>query len=249
VKTVSTNGDGKTAVTRYLAGGGTLVVLATGPFPFYYGYGPNDQPGPSDPLLPTLGLPIYNAFEQPPTNLNMVVSTNQGVIHSVPRIFPFPPGDSRLRGVNRSQVSSLNRYVPWITALDPGGVTYGDAACFIEFGAGPAKGGKIIYIWSTLLSGPQGQSLMADAVSWIVDALLRPPSAGINSIGLTRNSVVLGFQAHSNLDYSMQFRTNLVTGAWSVSKDFGSSPVDRALNYTNTIAGSQAGFFRLSLRP
>src|SRR2546422_5946523 len=42
----------RSAVTRYLAGGGTLVVLASGPFPFYYGYGPNDQPGPADPLLP-----------------------------------------------------------------------------------------------------------------------------------------------------------------------------------------------------
>ena len=48
VKTVLTNGDGKAAVTQYLAGGGTLVVLATGPFPFYYGYGPGDQPGAAD---------------------------------------------------------------------------------------------------------------------------------------------------------------------------------------------------------
>jgi hypothetical protein len=249
VKTVVTNGDGKTAVSRYLAGGGTLVVLATGPFPFYYGYGPNDQPGPSDPLLPQLGLPIYNAFEQPPTNLNMVVSTNQGVIHSVPRVFPFPPGDSRLRGVNRSQVSSANRYVPWITALDPGGVSYGDAACFIEFGTGAAKGGKIIYIWSTLLSGPQGQSLMADAVSWIVDAVLRPPPASINPVGWTNGLLVLGFQAHSNLDYSLQFRGSIATGTWSLLTDFGSSPADRSLLYTNGMSGSQAGFFRLSLRP
>jgi hypothetical protein len=179
----------------------------------------------------------------------MVVSTNQGVIRSVPRVFPFPPGDSRLRGVNRSQVSSANRYVPWITALDPGGVTYGDAACFIEFGTGPAKGGKIIYIWSTLLSGPQGPSLMADAVSWIVDAILRPPSANIHPLDWTNGVLVLGFQAHSNLDYSMQFRTNVSIGAWSILKDFGSSPADRSLFYTNSISGSQAGFFRLSLRP
>ena len=104
VKTVITNGDGKAAVTRYLAGGGTLVVLASGPFPFYYGYGPNDQPGPADPLLPSLGLPICNAFEQAPSNLSMVVTTNQSILHSVPSVFPFPPGDPRLRAVNRSQV-------------------------------------------------------------------------------------------------------------------------------------------------
>jgi hypothetical protein len=200
-------------------------------------------------LLPTLGLPIYNAFEQPPTNLNMVISTNQGVIHSVPRIFPFPLGDSRLRGVNRSQVSSANRYVPWITALDPGGVTYGDAACFIEFGSGPAKSGKILYIWSTLLSGPQGQSLMADAVSWIVDATLRPPPSQINPLGWSNSSLVLGFLAHSNLDYSLQVRSKVDTGAWSLLKDFGSSPADRSLLFTNPISGSQSGFFRLWLRP
>jgi hypothetical protein len=139
--------------------------------------------------------------------------------------------------------------VPWITALDPGGVSYGDAACFIEFGTGPAKSGKIIYIWSTLLSGPRGQSLMADAVSWIVDAVIPPPSANINPIGWSNSALVLAFQAHSNLDYSLQFRGNLNAGAWSLLKDFGSSPADRSLFYTNPISGSQAGFFRLSLRP
>ncbi len=36
VKTVNTVGDGKTAITNYLAGGGVLVILASGPFPFYY---------------------------------------------------------------------------------------------------------------------------------------------------------------------------------------------------------------------
>ena len=33
VKTVTTTGDGKTAISRYLAGGGTLVVLATAVVP------------------------------------------------------------------------------------------------------------------------------------------------------------------------------------------------------------------------
>ncbi len=250
VKTVTTNGDGKAAITRYLAGGGTLVVLATGPFPFYYGYGPNDQPGPADPLLPALGLPIYIAFEQPPTNLTMVVSTNQGIIHSVPLVFPFPQGDQRLRPVNRSQVSSAHRYVPWITATDPGGQSYGDAACFIEFGAGPAKGGKVLYIWSTLLSSPQGQALMADAVGWIVDATLRLPLSNISSIAwLNPSSLALGFQARSNLDYALQYRSKLETGSWSLLQDFGTSPADRSLFFTNSISGSQFGFFRLWVRP
>ncbi len=248
VKTVITNGDAKAAVTRYLAGGGTLVVLASGPFPFYYGYGPNDQAGPADPLLPALGLPIYNAFEQAPAGLSMVGTTNQSILHSVPAIFPFPPGDPRLRAVNRSQVASAHRYVPWLTVTNFAGQGYGDAACFIEFGTGPAQGGKIIYIWSTLLSGPQGQALMADAVSWIVNALLLPPDARVNSIKRQgASSVALGFDALANLDYTLQYRNGLSLSSWMLWQEFGSSPADRSLSVTSTISGSR--FFRLGLRP
>ncbi len=252
VKTVITNGDGKTAVTRYLAGGGTLVVLATGPFPFYYGYGPNDQPGPSDPLLPALGLPIYNAFEQAPAGLSMVVSTNQSILHSVPRVFPFPPGDSRLRAVNRSQVSGLNRYVPWITVTNATGFSYGDAACFIAFGTGSAKGGKLIYIWSTLLSGPQGPSLMADAVSWIIDAVLRPPMPHFDTIQLLNNrSVVLGFTTQSNLAYAVQYTPQVNPGSntWTSLQTYGGAPMNRPLFYTNPISSTTSRFFRLTVGP
>jgi len=91
VKTVSTSGDAKAAVTRYLAQGGTVIVLATGPFPFYYGYGPSDQAGPADPLLPALGLPLSNAFEQAPPNLNVVVSTNQSILFG-PRALSISAG-------------------------------------------------------------------------------------------------------------------------------------------------------------
>ena len=175
VKTVVTDGDGKAAITQYLAGGGTLVVLATGPFPFYYGYGPADQPGPPDLLLPALGLPIQNNFETPPPGIVMQRYTNQAVLVSVPDTFPFPPGDQRLRAVKRSSVSASNRYLPLVKAAVPQGTDYGDAAAFIAFGTGAATGGKILYIWSTLLAGAQGQSIMIDTVSWIVNATLRPP--------------------------------------------------------------------------
>jgi hypothetical protein len=252
VKTVVTNGDAKAAITRYLAGGGTLVLLATGPFPFYYGYGPNDQAGPSDPLLPPLGLPIYNAFEQAPPNLSVVVSTNQSVLHSGSSSFPFPPGDPRLRSVNRSQLSSAHRYIPWLTVTNGAGLGYGDAACFIEFGSGPAKGGKILYLWSTLLSSPQGQALMADALSWIINATFRPPAVQFNSI--TRpgaSTFALGFDAVPNLDYTLQYRGGLdpTTHVWSFFQEFGSSPVDRSLLITSSIAPASTRFFRLWARP
>lgn len=250
VKTVNVTGDGKTAVTRYLAGGGTLVVLATGPFPFYYGYGPNDQPGPSDPLLPGLGLPIYNAFEQAPANLTVKVSTNQSILTSVPAAFPFPPGDPRLRSVDRTKVAAANRYVPWLTVVDAQGRGYGDAACFIEFGTGAAKGGKIVYIWSTLVSGPQGQALMADGVTWILNAVFRPPPLKFNSISqLSSNLVALRFDGLPNLAYSLEARSDLALSPWLLLKDFGSSAVERSLAFTSSVAGTSARFFRCHERP
>jgi len=251
VKTVITNGDGKAAISRYLAGGGTLVLLAAGPFPFYYGYGPNDQPGPADPLLPTLGFPLYNAFETAPPNLSMVVSTNQSILYSVPPVFPFPPGDPRLRSVNRSLVSSANRYVPWLTVTNFAGQGYGDAACFFAFGTGPASGGKIVYIWSTLLSGPQGVFLMGNALSWIIDGTLRPPAPRISSFNLLPPaSFSLTFDAVSNLDYTLQYRTDLSSAnPWTLARDFGSSPVYRSLSYTSSVSPVQPRFFRLKVQP
>lgn len=252
LKTVTATGDAKAAVTRYLASGGTLIVLATGPFPFYYGYGPNDQPGPADPLLPQLGLPLYNAFEQAPDGLSMVVSTNQSILHSVPTVFPFPPGDSRLRSVNRNQVSTAHRYVPWLTVTNGAGLNYGDAACFIEFGSGAAKGGKIIYLWSTLLSGPEGQALMADTLTWILDATFRPPPVRINSINrLNAGSLVLQFDAVPNLDYTLQYASNLglITNLWYFQKEFGSAPLDRSLSFTGSVSAGSPKFFRLWARP
>ncbi|HWQ91881.1 MAG TPA: hypothetical protein VN673_09435, partial [Clostridia bacterium] len=251
VKTVTANGDGKSAVTRYLAGGGTLVVLATGPFPFYYGYGPNDQPGPADPLLPSLGLPLYNAFEQAPANLSMVLTTNQSILHSVPSTFPFPLGDPRLRAVNRSQVSLAHRHVPWITVTNFAGQGFGDAACFIEFKSGPAAGGKLIYIWSSLLAGPQGQALLADAVSWILDGTLRPPAPRFNSIlRPNQSSVVMNFSAAPNLAYALQSTNTLhTTNLWPLFQEFGSAPVERSLYATTSVSTAQSRYFRLWVRP
>ncbi len=249
VKTVFTNGDGKAAITRYLAGGGTLVVLASLPFPFYYGYGPADAPGPADPLLPTYGMP-FQGFEQAPADIFMQRNTNQTILQSVPVNFPFPPGDQRLRAITGSAVSSLNRYLPLIKALGTNGVNYGDAAAFISFGTGPATGGKVLYIWSTLLAGPQGQAIMSDTVSWILDATLRPPQPQFQSIQLPDNlHAVFNFQARSNLDYLAQYRNSLTTGTWLLAKDFSSAPTNRSISFTNNISGTSSRFYRLTVGP
>jgi hypothetical protein len=250
VKTVVTAGDGKAAITQYLAGGGTLVILATGPFPFYYGYGPSDQPGPADPLLPALGLPVQVNFEQPPAGIVMQRYTNQSVLLSVPVSFPFPPGDQRLRAINRSSVNAANRYLPLIKAAIPKGTDYGDAAAFIAFGTGPATGGKVLYVWSTLLTGPQGQSILIDTVSWIVNATLRPPRPNFGAILLPDNThLAFNFNGQSNLDYLVQSRGSLSAGSWIKLLDLSSAPTNRSLWVTNSISGTSANYFRLAVGP
>ncbi|MGO8698724.1 MAG: hypothetical protein ACLQVY_13505 [Limisphaerales bacterium] len=249
LKTVVAPGDGKSAIIRYLAGGGTLVVLATGPFPFYYGYGPSDQPGPADPLLPALGLPIAINFEAAPSGIYMQRYTNQTILQSVPVDFAFPPGDQRLRAVASSLVSSLNRYEPLIKALAPG-MNYGDAAAFIAFGTGPAAGGKILYVWDTLLSGPQGQWIMLDTLNWIVNTSLRPPQpsfASAQALGLAQ--AVFNFNAQSNVDYVLEERTSLSAGGWSKLQDLSSAPTNRLIWLTNSISGTTARFYRLKAGP
>lgn len=249
VKTVTTAGDGKSAIIRYLAGGGTLVILASGPYPFYYGYGPADASGPADPLLPAIGLPIQG-FEQPPAGIYLALNTNQTVLHSLPATFPFPAGDQRLRAVNRSGVSPGDRYLPLITALDTGTGNYGDAAAFIAFRSGPAKGGKILYVWSTLLGSPQGQNLLSDLVTWSLDATVRPPVPQFNSVSVTGSTdAAFNFAARSNLDYIIQYRNSLTTGDWLSLNDFNSVATNRSIWYTNHAGSIPNRFYRLMVGP
>jgi len=249
VKTVNFTGDGKAAITNYLAGGGTLVVLASLPFPFYYGYGPNDAAGPADPLLPTFGMPIQG-FETAPAGIFMQRNTNQTILNSVPTTFPFPPGDQRLRAVNPGGVSIANRYLSFVKALGPSGANYGDAAVFISFGTGSGKNGKIVYVWSTLLAGPQGNQIMADIVTWALDATLRAPQPQFNFILAPDSShTAFGFDARSNLDYIAEYRNSLGTGNWAQLNDFLSAPTNRSIRFTNNVSGLSSRYYRLRVGP
>jgi hypothetical protein len=248
VKTVNTVGDGKTAITQYLAAGGTLVILASGPYPFYYGYGPADQAGAADPLLPALGLPLQG-FETPPAGIYLERNTNQSIVLSPPVDFPFPTGDQRLRAVLPSAVDPSNRYLSLVRALAPG-VNYGDAAVFVAFKTGLAKNGKILYVWSTLMTSPQGQGILADVVSWILNATLRPPPANFTLVQNLGNArVVFNFNAQSNIDYVLQFRNSLGVGAWASLNDFPTAPTNRSLSFTNNVGSLTTRFFQLKVGP
>jgi hypothetical protein len=168
----------------------------------------------------------------------------------VPDVFPFPPGDQRLRAINRSSLSAAHRYLPLIKAAVPQGTDYGDAAAFIAFGTGPATGGKVLYIWATLLTGPQGQPIMIDAVSWIVNATLRPPRPTFGAIlWPDKSHVAFNFNAQSNLDYVVQSRGSLSAGNWAKLLDLSSAPTNRSLWFTNSISATSAKYFRLRVGP
>ena len=172
VKTVRQEGDGQTAVMRYLASGGTLALLASGPYPMFYGDGPGGQHGPSDPLPPRFGLPLSIAFETPPAGVSLHCTANQEMLPSLPARFPFPEGDHRLRGVDRARLDTAHKYTPWIRVHSDRRPAVGDAACYVELGAGPGQGGRVLYIWSTLLAGPQGDAILADAIPWLLEKTL-----------------------------------------------------------------------------
>lgn len=248
VKTVNAVGDGKAAITNYLSGGGTLVVLATGPFPFYYGDGPADAAGSADPLLPNFGLP-FQGVETVPAGTYMQRYSNQGILHSVANQFAFPTGDQRLRAINRSGVSSLNRYVPLVKTVDGSGTDYGDPAVFVVFNTGSARNGRIVYVWSTLLSGADGQGIMADVVTWILNAVLRPPQPRLDILPKPDAAhFVYGFEAVSNLYYASQFRSGLSSAAWSPLASHGSALTNRAMFITNSLSGG-SGFYRVTVGP
>jgi hypothetical protein len=180
----------------------------------------------------------------------MQVYSNQTILHSVTAQFPFPQGDQRLRAITGSSVSKANRYAPFIRAIVPQGTNYGDAAAFIAFGTGPARNGKLLYIWTTLLTSPQGQDIMADTISWILNAVLRPPPPQFDTIFLPdANRAAFHFNASSNLDYLVQSRINLNSGAWSTLQDFSSAPTNRSIWFTNNINGTMSRFYRLMVGP
>jgi hypothetical protein len=167
LRTVNTDGDGDTALQRYLKEGGTLVLLASGPYPLYYGDRLTGEQSQSTPLLAELGLPLTGE-EQAPEGARIEAAEGQTILPSVPARFAFPPSDPRVRAGRRSQIDPADRYQPLLSVVDGRGQSHGEVAFYVELGAGPGQGGKVLYLWSTLLSAPQGDAIMGEAVSWVL---------------------------------------------------------------------------------
>jgi len=94
---------------------------------------------------------------------------------------------------------------------------------------------KVLYVWSTLLSGPQGQSIMIDTVSWIVNATLRPPRPSFGALRWPDTThVAFNFNAQSNLDYVVQSRVSLSAGMLGQAAGSIERATNRSLWITNS---------------
>jgi hypothetical protein len=145
---VGRDGDGEEAIRRYLGGGGTMLVLPNMPYPFYYDQ--DDKPiGTAEPF----GLYIANPWEAPPAGHTWTFKRDkQDILTAVPDKFPFPSdGDKRFRPMQNRYDKGAADYTPLITLVDEKGTSHGEAAAWVELKSGELAGGRIGYVWSTLL--------------------------------------------------------------------------------------------------
>ncbi|NOY79894.1 MAG: hypothetical protein GXP31_02695 [Kiritimatiellaeota bacterium] len=183
-RSVNRQGDGDQALLRYLDRGGTLLVLPTGPFPFYY-----DQNDKVVVAAGRFGLPICGSgagqrqdapansrlrgWEKPPTGHAFVfkVAPNQQIVRSLPPAFLFPKdeeADQRWRPLAPS--AARGPYKPLITLTDETGRSWGDAAALLG-----VRRGRVLSVWSTLLKMPRiSVPLIADVLGFALNTALPP---------------------------------------------------------------------------
>jgi len=169
VHTVRTPGDGADAILRYVNDGGTLVLLAAQPWPMNYATGPGFHR--AEALTEKLGLPLSIAVEQAPADtLTVKLVPGQTVLSGLPSQFRYPPGDPRLRSIDRRKIRAGTRYSPIYRISGASGKDFGDAAGLVEF----SGGGKILYVWSGLLGDPDYGSVVAQAALKFVARATQP---------------------------------------------------------------------------
>ncbi|MGQ9733084.1 MAG: carbohydrate-binding family 9-like protein, partial [Candidatus Zipacnadales bacterium] len=193
---VREQGDVIASLQRYLREGGTLVVLPSGPFPFYY-----DETGKVTIRAAEVGLPINGSgfegrrdrlpaaerlnitgWERPPEGKQFTfhLRPDQSIITSLPKQFPFPKtGDLRWRPV-ANIIDDLGTYTPLLTLYDQTGSSYGEGAAMIEYHQGPLAGGRVVYVWTTLVHSQEYQApLVTDLMRHLLNNIVPPPARAL----------------------------------------------------------------------
>lgn len=166
VHTVRSPGDGAAALDRYVKAGGTLVILASQPWPLYYATGPGFRR--AEPLTERLGLPLGMALESAPAEqLTVRWAAGQSLVKLDATDFPYPEGDPRLRTIDRARIPRGVKYSPIASVVGASGKDYGAAAGLIE---GPGAG-RILYVASVLQhDSAHGFAFSAGALQFLLDA-------------------------------------------------------------------------------
>ncbi|CCW33939.1 hypothetical protein CTKA_01058 [Chthonomonas calidirosea] len=162
--------DAAEALQSYLQQGGTLVLLTGLPYPLYYAQA-SGQLSHADPLLPRLGLPLYNAIEtMPQDRLEVQEIEGQHVLTDLPQRFAYPDGDPRLRSVDLTSLPAGATLEPIYRVVGASGKDYGVAAALVTLPPGPdGKRGRILYISDVLLHDDRYSPLILEAVvRWVV---------------------------------------------------------------------------------
>jgi hypothetical protein len=163
--TIRETGDFDRALRGYLQAGGTLIVLPSQPFPFYYDEGRAVQRASAFglPIAGSSALPIagQTGFERPPEGVRFTFRCDTRRLPDMPAQLPFPEGgDLRWRPMLKSGLDPKDQYLPLVTLVDSKGRRWGEGVALIRYREGDFKGAQVAYVWFRLLEMPQAPALL-----------------------------------------------------------------------------------------
>ncbi len=154
--TVRQAGDVDKALADYLAAGGFLLALPTGPWPFYY-----DESGTVVNRSARFGLTLRIGWEKMPDTTLRFMVRHEAMKHfsdrvpgTLPTIFdlrwrPFFPQDHK-------------QYIPLLAMQNGRNELLGDAIAYAE----PRSGGRVLYVWFALLETTYAESILPDVFTF-----------------------------------------------------------------------------------
>ncbi|MCL5283720.1 MAG: hypothetical protein M1330_03280 [Armatimonadetes bacterium] len=164
IQTVNAPGDAADALVQYLHNGGTLILMAGGPWPLFYPVGPGGQMAAA-PLTGRLGLPLVNTIETLPSeSLQIEEVPGQTVFTGLPKTITYPNDNPRLRAITTSTFPAGVQYQPIYRVVGASGKDYGVAAALLTF----PGGGRILYISDVLTTNAEySQPLVEDVIGFL----------------------------------------------------------------------------------
>jgi hypothetical protein len=155
-RTARSKGDVDEALGRYLERGGCLVALPSLPWPFYY-----DENGTAVRQSHRFGLTLRGGWEQPPAGEELSFVQREPLLPHVPQRFDFPTaGDLRWRPF---YAGDHVEFVSLLELRNRRGSGLGHGAVYAEL----PNGGRVAYVWFTLLSGPHAEPILHDLFTFL----------------------------------------------------------------------------------